>query len=146
MSAMGNHPTPYPEVNVLLQDVRERVQTVLANRFVGMYLFGSLAGGAFDEASDIDVVVVTDGEVSDDQFGALHRMHARVNESGSPWAVELDLSYIPQQALPCRPEGINPISSSRCVGYSIRFTTARSSPSLSPHDGPRRHSVSGGHP
>lgn len=75
-------------------------------QFVGMYLFGSLAGGDFDQDSDIDVVVVTKDEISGDLFSALEAMHARIYDSDSPWANQLEVSYIPQHAL-CRYDPAN---------------------------------------
>jgi hypothetical protein len=45
------HPTPYPDVNSMIQTVLERVQMILSDRFIGMYLDGSLAAGDFDQAS-----------------------------------------------------------------------------------------------
>jgi len=91
--------TPYPEVNALLQELLESAQTILGDHFVGMYLFGSLASGDFDQDSDIDVVVVTGDEISGDLFSALQAIHARINAGDSPWAIQMEVSYIPQHAL-----------------------------------------------
>lgn len=66
---------------------------------IGVYLFGSLAGGDFDQESDVDVAVVTDEEVSSDLFSALEAMHTRIADIDSPWATQLEVSYIPQTAL-----------------------------------------------
>ena len=60
--------THYPEVNQLLQKLLKETQTILEGQFVGMYLFGSLTSGDFDQDSDIDVVIVTADEISDDTF------------------------------------------------------------------------------
>jgi len=57
-------PTPYPDVNEILNSLLFNVQEMLGKQFVGMYLFGSLANGDFDDHSDIDVLIVTDGEIS----------------------------------------------------------------------------------
>jgi len=91
--------TPYPDVNALLQELLSGVETVLGDHFVGMYLYGSLASGDFDQSSDIDFVVVTDDEIAGDRFLALRAMHARIAASHSRWATELEGSYIPQVAL-----------------------------------------------
>jgi predicted nucleotidyltransferase len=64
-----------------------------------MYLFGSLTNGDFDQYSDIDVLFVTDQEVSEDTFAALSAMHKRMNQLDSPWGTQLEVSYIPQAAL-----------------------------------------------
>jgi len=53
----------------------------------------------FDQASDIDLVIVTDDEISNDLFSALQAMHARIAIIDSPWATQLEVSYIPQRAL-----------------------------------------------
>lgn len=92
-------PTPYPEVNTLLQELLTSVQTILASHFIGMYLEGSLANGDFDEDSDIDFVVVTDEEISGNLFSALQAMHARIAAIDSEWAIQLEGSYVSQAAL-----------------------------------------------
>ena len=94
------HPTPYPDVNVVLNELLSSVRDVLGNHFLGMYLYGSLAIGDFDpQRSDIDFVVVTPDELPDKMLPALEAMHARMAASGSTWATELEGSYIPQHAL-----------------------------------------------
>ena len=80
-------------------ELLDGVPAILAGNFVGAYLFGSLTTGDFDQASDIDVVFVTDGEVSGAQFAALESLHTRIAESESPWATEMEVSYIPRGAL-----------------------------------------------
>src|SRR6266545_3494137 len=93
------HPTPYPDINTLLQELLERVQTLLGSHFIGMYLEGSLTSADFDQDSDIDFVVVTDDEVSGDLFLALQAMHERIATLNSPWAIQLEGSYISRHAL-----------------------------------------------
>ena len=92
-------PTPYPDVNEILSVMFSNVQDILGSQFAGMYLFGSLANGDFDEHSDIDVLIVTDGKISEDTFTALKEMHKRLNEIDSPWAIQIEASYIPRTAL-----------------------------------------------
>jgi len=100
MPAHVTHPTPYPDVNAVLYELLSGVQAILGKRFVGMYLYGSLASGDFDpRRSDIDFVVVTAEEVSDEVTSALEELHARMTASGMKWAPKLEGSYIPQQAL-----------------------------------------------
>jgi predicted nucleotidyltransferase len=96
---MNLSPTPYPDVNEILDLVFTHVKETLQDQLIGMYLFGSLANGDFDEHSDIDVLIVTDGEISEDAFSALKAMHAGVAKMDSPWAVQQEVSYIPQNAL-----------------------------------------------
>jgi len=92
-------PTPYAEVNALLRELLSEVRAVLSDRFVGMYLYGSLASGDFDpQRSDIDFVVATDADLPHEAFLALKAMHARIRD-GSPWAARLEGDYIPREAL-----------------------------------------------
>ena len=99
MSAAIEGTTPHPEVNSLLEELLASVRAVLGQHFAGMILDGSLATGDFDEDSDIDVVVVTDGDMSDYEFIALQGMHDRIAAIDSWWATQLEVSYISQAAL-----------------------------------------------
>jgi hypothetical protein len=64
-----------------------------------MYLDGSLTGDDFDEDSDIDFVVVTDEDISGDLFVALQAMHESLAKIDSPFAVQLEGSYISKQGI-----------------------------------------------
>ena len=44
-------PTPYPDVNSVLQHFLAQIQAILGDAFTGMYLYGSLAQGDFDHNS-----------------------------------------------------------------------------------------------
>jgi predicted nucleotidyltransferase len=94
-----NDLTAYPDVNEILNLLLSRVKEILGDQVIGMYLFGSLANGGFDQHSDIDVLVVTKAEISEDAFSALKEMHKQINKIDSPWAIQLEVSYIPQKAL-----------------------------------------------
>lgn len=99
MPTAATWPTPYHEVNALLDALMESVRAVLASHLVGAYLFGSLTTGDFDQDSDIDVLVVTDEDVSGGQFTALAAMHERIAHIDSPWAIQLEVAYLSQRAL-----------------------------------------------
>lgn len=92
-------PTPYPEVNSLVHEVLHSARQALRDRFVGMYLDGSLANGGFDAASDIDFVVVTTEDITGELFLALQALHDRINRLDSPWAIQLEGSYLSRQAI-----------------------------------------------
>ncbi len=100
MSADATQPTPYPDINAVLNLLLTNVQAILGDRFVGLYLYGSLASGDFDpQRSDIDFVVVTATELPNELMPALAAMHAQLAASDLPWAKKLEGSYIPQGAL-----------------------------------------------
>lgn len=97
---MATHPTPYADINALLQRVLSAVQAILGTRFVGMYLNGSLAIVDFEpDKSDIDFVVVTDGDLPGEVFLALGELHARIVAEEPRWGPELEGSYVPLRAL-----------------------------------------------
>jgi hypothetical protein len=92
-------PTPHPAVNTLLHMLRDEEALILGPELVGMYLSGSLTLGNFTAGSDVDVVVATEGELSDKMFAALATMHDRLSTSGMRWADQLEMVYIPIAAL-----------------------------------------------
>ncbi|HJS19224.1 MAG TPA: aminoglycoside adenylyltransferase domain-containing protein [Anaerolineales bacterium] len=92
-------PTPYPDVNEILNLLFTNVKEILKDQFVGMYLHGSLANGGFDRGSDIDVIFVTQEDISEELFSALHAMHLNIAKLDSPWAMQMEVSYIPIEAL-----------------------------------------------
>jgi len=57
--------TPYPEINAVLHELRSGAQAIRGRQLVGVYLDGALAIGGFEpDRSDIDFVMVTEGEYS----------------------------------------------------------------------------------
>ena len=92
-------PTPYADLNAVLRDFVASVQAILGENFCGAYLQGSFAVGDADEHSDVDYIVATNGEVSDEQVAALQAMHERLFELETPWAQHLEGSYFPKELL-----------------------------------------------
>jgi len=87
--------TAYPEIDQVLAALLSESRALLGDDLFGMYLFGSLTSGGFDEeTSDIDFVVVTrsDPMARQTELGALNR---RIQASGSPWAAKLEGSFLP---------------------------------------------------
>ncbi len=87
------------EIAALVDEAVAGAAAVLNNGLVGGYLVGSLAGGGFDEHSDIDLIVVTAADVSQAEFSALAALHDRLLATGGCWATQLDASYVPAGAL-----------------------------------------------
>ena len=89
-----------PKVNDILQHLLAAARDVLRERFVGLYLYGSLATGDFEpETSDIDFLVITADEIPVEEIAALEAMHARLWASGAHWAVKLEGRYLPAAVL-----------------------------------------------
>jgi predicted nucleotidyltransferase len=95
---MNPSPTPYPDVNAIVFHLFTKVKAVLQEQHVGMYIHGSLANGGFDEASDIDVIFVTKEDLNEETCSKLSSMHTELSKMDSPWAVQLEVAYIPQRA------------------------------------------------
>jgi len=93
------NPTPYSDLNAILDDLVRSLETILAEDFVGAYLHGSFALGDFDIHSDIDFLVAIQHEVSEEQLAALQAMHARIYAGESLWAQHLEGSYFPLATL-----------------------------------------------
>jgi 8-oxo-dGTP pyrophosphatase MutT (NUDIX family) len=98
----ARHPTPYPGINALLQDLHAGTQTILGDQWVGLYLSGSLAAGEFDpQRSDIDFVIATAGELSPTLVQSIAALHSQLLERHPAWGIKLEGSYIPLLALRC---------------------------------------------
>jgi len=97
----NNHFTPYPDVNETLNILLTETQNVLAEQFVGMYLYGSLSSGDFNPVySDIDFLIVTADMLDEKTIEDLESMHQRIWDTGLKWALKLEGSYLPQGHLP----------------------------------------------
>lgn len=100
MFVADSTPTPYAGVNAVLAELLGGVQAILQERLLGMYLYGSLALGDFDPASsDVDFLAVTDEDLPPERLAALVALHERIYALDSPWAKELEGSYVPRAAL-----------------------------------------------
>ncbi|MDQ5819920.1 MAG: DUF4111 domain-containing protein [Actinomycetota bacterium] len=83
----------------MLRELVSSAREILAENFCGAYLQGSFAVGDADEHSDVDFILATHDEVSDEQLAALQAMHKRIYALDSPWAQHLEGSYVPKAAL-----------------------------------------------
>jgi predicted nucleotidyltransferase len=96
---LNSTPTIYPDLNAVLSELVTTTQAILGDNFCGAYLQGSFAVGDADAYSDVDFVVVTHTEISDDHLAPLGAMHARFPTLDVEWAKHLEGSYIPKDVL-----------------------------------------------
>jgi len=90
----------HPEVKEIVEMLLAGLQASLGEALIGMYLYGSLASGGFDRDSDVDYVVVTAEEITEDQFAAIEALHNQIKKTMKVWCVDqLEGSYIPLEGL-----------------------------------------------
>src|SRR2546423_4429197 len=89
------HPTPYLELNAVLEDLVTSASAALGGAFVSACLQGSFAVGDFDRHSDVDFVIVVADDLNDGQVDALQAIHRRLYGLASAWAQHLEGSYFP---------------------------------------------------
>lgn len=87
-------PTEYPEINHFLSSSLESMQKILADNLVGLYLYGSLVWGDFDEdISDVDLLAVTKTPLNDEEFINLGEMHKDLIRSYKNFDNRLEVAY-----------------------------------------------------
>ena len=95
-----NTPTPYADINQLLDVLLTRIQSVLGAHLVGLYLYGSLAAGDFDhDTSDIDLVAATSTRLEAHDRESLRALHEEIAAQWGRWGTQLEVAYWPLTAL-----------------------------------------------
>jgi Aminoglycoside adenylyltransferase, C-terminal domain len=89
------HPTPYPHVNALLDELLAGMQGVLGDKLVGLYLFGSTVTAGYDDrVSDIDLLAATAADIDDKELEALRGMHHDFVERHPEWDDRIEVAYL----------------------------------------------------
>ena len=82
------------EVNSLLDEIAAGFPVLLGDNLTGIYLYGSLTQEAFDPGrSDIDCIVVTGEELSDEEFTAVGEW-LESSSARNPWTAKLQMSFL----------------------------------------------------
>ena len=93
-------PTPYADVNALIDDILSAILGILGGKPIGLYTFGSLATGDFEyELSDIDLVAALTADLNDEEFAQLERMHANIAGRHRRWDDRIEVGYISTRKL-----------------------------------------------
>src|SRR5438094_9244530 len=92
--------TPFDDLNQLLVELVAGAKEVLGDSFCGAYLQGSFAVCDADAHSDVDFIVVTEGEVTPEQQAELQALHQTLYALPRLWAQHLERSYTPRKPLP----------------------------------------------
>lgn len=122
----GDHPgrplTPLPVLDSILATHALRVREALQDNFIGLYLLGSLAIGDFDRSSDVDFMIVTQHDLTEQERGAVQVCHDETRREDSRWVKRLEYSFFPVHALqrsssPYGPTGVPNNSADRQRWY-----------------------------
>ncbi len=97
---MQTYPTPYPDINALLDLILSQMQTILDDKLIGLYIFGSLVTGDFDyDSSDIDLIAATSTELNEKELERLKTMHHDIAFQQKAWDDRIEVGYIPVENL-----------------------------------------------
>jgi hypothetical protein len=100
----------HKEINELLQQLLLQVQPILADKFIGMYIGGSLTNESFNyETSDIDCYFITTSELPLNIAKNIEKIHKKFYSSKLKYAKKVEASYIHQKdILHFNPSGMRP--------------------------------------
>lgn len=91
---------PYPHINSLLERLLSQMQTILGEKLIGLYLYGSLATGDFDvEISDVDLLAAVESDINQAEFDALKLMQDGIVQKHSEWKDRLEIAYLSLEGL-----------------------------------------------
>jgi len=81
----------YEFINVFKDKLLEKCENI-----IGIYLFGSLVYGGFDEnSSDIDLIIITNGLLNKIEMENVKNIHKEVIVINNVWGNRLEVSYTP---------------------------------------------------
>lgn len=94
------NPTPYPHVNAVIDRLRVGIRAALGERLVGLYLYGSLVTGDYDDdSSDVDLLAVTKTDITQSEFDALKQMQDALTAEQARWHDRIEIAYLSRHAL-----------------------------------------------
>lgn len=92
-------PTAHPHVNHLLSHLLAQMQTILSDRLVGLYLYGSLVTDDYDEHSDVDLLAALAGDMNEVEFDGLNTMQDDLVLQDTQWQSRIEIAYLSRDAL-----------------------------------------------
>lgn len=92
--------TKYAAVNNVLDFLLEHIRVLLAEKVCGIYLYGSLVSGDFDEnISDIDLMVAINDPLTNHELETLKQMHENCANQFLNWYDRIEVAYITTEGL-----------------------------------------------
>ena len=89
----------YKEISDFI-DIFKKIVLEKCGNIIGIYLFGSLTYGGFDEnSSDIDLVVITKTLLNKVELEDIKNIHKKLDAINTKWAKRFEVSYTPVDML-----------------------------------------------
>ena len=93
-------PTSYKDINQVITYLAEGISEILQENLIGIYLFGSLTYGDFNnKRSDIDLTVILKNSATKPQLVKLEELHKEAENKYPKWKKRIENSYTPQNML-----------------------------------------------
>jgi predicted nucleotidyltransferase len=87
-------------VKKLVDFLLSRQKEILGDNLVGLYLYGSLVTGDFDEnVSDVDMLAAMKADVTSEEAEKLKEMHIRLAEGMPEWNDRVEVQYLSLRGL-----------------------------------------------
>lgn len=97
---INSKPTSHQAVNQVVTYFAQGISEILNENLIGIYLFGSLTYGDFDdESSDIDLVTILKNPASEAETEKIKELHKQIEKNYPKWSKRIENSYTPQQML-----------------------------------------------
>lgn len=92
--------TNYPEITELFEDFVTRCNSVLGTKVLGVYVYGSLVWGDFDEKiSDVDLLVVLTDSILVEELERLRELHDELVIRHPQWRDRIEVQYFSKAGL-----------------------------------------------
>lgn len=92
--------TPYPDINEVLAYLLAAQQSLLGDKLVGLYLYGSLVWGEFDhDMSDLDMLAALTDDLSESEATAIKQMHTALELQFPQWRDRIEVQYFAVEGL-----------------------------------------------
>jgi predicted nucleotidyltransferase len=84
----------------LVNDLLTEIQAALDDKLVGLYLYGSLVTGDFDETvSDIDLLAALTEDLTEADFQVLNAIHEQLVRDNPAWRDRIEIAYLSTHGL-----------------------------------------------
>ena len=92
--------TLYPEIDTILTELIKKIDNVIGDNLLGIYLFGSLTYGDFDPGrSDIDLITLVNQQLNAFQIEKCHELHLYIEKRNPKWLHRIENSFTPTSML-----------------------------------------------